>query len=102
MLQRQASYIDLEPYFKSTYFINFKKFTTMKKFFQKLLAKLLKKVITKSVSDEMPEVPEVEPVTVPGDNSKKAIWRFIIQTLINILAAVLTAFGASSCVQAMI
>jgi len=80
----------------------------MKKFFSKLLAKLFKKVITKSVSDvvtnpEMvPEVPEVEPITVPGDNSKKAIWKFIIQTLINILAAVLTALGATSCVNAML
>ena len=78
---------------------------TMKKYFQKFLAKLIRKAINKSVSDvvtdlEMKsEVPEVEPITVPGDNSKKAIWRFIIQTLINILAAVLTALGATSCVN---
>ena len=77
----------------------------MKKFFQKLMATVVKKFIKKSVNDvvnnpEMvPDVPEAEPITVPGDNSKKAIWRFIIQTLINILAAVLTAFGASSCVH---
>lgn len=77
----------------------------MKKFFQKLLATVVKKFIKKSVNDvvnnpEMvPDVPEAEPITVPGDNSKKAIWKFIIQTLINILAAVLTALGASSCVN---
>lgn len=77
----------------------------MKKFFQKLLAKVIKKAIDKSVNDAVtnpdmiPEVPEVEPVTVPGDNSKKAIWKFIIQTIINILAAVLTALSATSCVN---
>lgn len=77
----------------------------MKKFFQKLLATVVKKFIKKSVNDvvnnpEMvPDVPEAEPITVPGDNSKKAIWKFIIQTLINILAAVLTALGATSCVN---
>ncbi len=77
----------------------------MKKFFQKLLTTVVKKFIKKSVNDvvnnpEMvPDVPEAEPITVPGDNSKKAIWKFIIQTLINILAAVLTALGASSCVN---
>lgn len=77
----------------------------MKKFIQKLLASVVKKFIKKSVSDAVnnpemvPEVPEVEPITLPGDNSKKAIWKFIIQTLINILAAVLTALGASSCVS---
>ena len=77
----------------------------MKKLFQKLLATVVKKFIKKSVNDvvnnpEMvPDVPEVEPITLPGENSKKAIWKFIIQTLINILAAVLTALGASSCVN---
>ena len=77
----------------------------MKKFFQKLLTTVVKKFIKKSVNDvvnnpEMvPDVPEAEPITVPGDNSKKAIWKFIIQTLINILAAVLTALGATSCVN---
>ena len=79
----------------------------MKKFFQKLLITVVKKFIKKSVNDvvnnpETPEVPEVEPITLPGDNSKKAIWKFIIQTLISILTAILTALGASSCVQALI
>lgn len=79
----------------------------MKKFFQKLLITVVKKFIKKSVNDVVnnpgtPEVPEVEPITLPGDNSKKAIWKFIIQTLISILTAILTALGASSCVQALI
>lgn len=29
--------------------------------------------------------------------SKKNCWKFVIQTVINILAAVLTALGATSC-----
>ena len=32
-----------------------------------------------------------------SDDSKKRVWKFIIQTVINILAAVLTALGATSC-----
>ena len=76
-----------------------KNFSTMKKFFQKLLARLFKKAIKKTFSDEIPEIPEVEPVTVPGDDSKKAIWKFVIQTVINIMAAVLTALGATSCIS---
>ena len=32
---------------------------------------------------------------------KKALWKFIIQTLISILTAILTALGASSCVHHM-
>lgn len=72
--------------------------------FSKIFGKLLKKAINKSVNDvvsnsEMPAVPEVEPAILPVDNSKKAMWKFIIQTLINILAAVLTALGATSCVN---
>ena len=79
----------------------------MKKLFQKLLAKLVKKAINKSVNDvvsnpEVPVLPDMEPVTLPGDNSKKALWKFIIQTLINILAAVLTALGTTSCVSHII
>ncbi len=35
----------------------------------------------------------------PNKDSKKAIWKFIIQTLINVLAAVLTALGATSCMS---
>ena len=74
----------------------------MKKLFQKLLAKLVKKAINKSVNDvvsnpEVPALPDVEPVTPLGGNSKKALWKFILQTLISILTAILTALGATSC-----
>ena len=76
----------------------------MKKLFQKIIAKLLKKAINKSVNDvvsnpEVPDVPDIEPATLPGDNSNKELWRFIIQTLISILTAILTALGATSCVS---
>ena len=69
----------------------------MKNMFQKFLGKMLKKAINKSVDDVVSN-PEVNYITLPEDNSKKALWKFIIQTLINILAAVLTALGAASCV----
>lgn len=74
----------------------------MKKFFQKLLITMVKKFIKKSVNDvvnnpETPEVPEVEPITLPGDNSKKSVWKFIIQVLISILTAILTALTTTSC-----
>lgn len=76
----------------------------MKKVFSKIFGKLLKKAINKSVNDVVsnPEVPvlsEVDSITLPEDNSKKALWKFILQTLINILAAVLTALGTTSCVS---
>ncbi|MBO7646510.1 MAG: smalltalk protein [Bacteroidales bacterium] len=35
-------------------------------------------------------------------NSKKEVWKFIIQTIISILTAILTALGASSCVHHII
>jgi len=34
---------------------------------------------------------------MPESKSKKALLKFIIQTAINILAAVMTALGATSC-----
>ena len=34
-------------------------------------------------------------------NSKKEVWKFIIQTIISILTAILTALGATSCVSAI-
>ena len=37
--------------------------------------------------------------TNPTQDSKKAFWKFVIQTAINILAAVLTALGATSCMN---
>ena len=47
---------------------------------------LFSKVIKKSVSEAMEPMPNRE------------FWRFVIQTLISILTAILTALGASSCV----
>ena len=38
-------------------------------------------------------------VTPAQQDPKKAVWKFVIQTVINILAAVLTALGATSCVN---
>ena len=32
-----------------------------------------------------------------SNDSKKDVWKFVIQTLISILTAVLTALGATSC-----
>lgn len=66
------------------------------KIYQKLIGKLIKK----AVSTNNVVVPEVEPVIPseePTGNSKQAIWKFIIQTLISILTAILTALGATSC-----
>ena len=75
----------------------------MKKLFQTLFGKLLAKAIDKSVNDEVSTevlaLPETESSTLTDDNSKKALWKFIIQTLINILAAVLTALGTTSCIN---
>ena len=63
----------------------------------KFIKKILKwftghssEVVPVEVTTEVPEV------TVQ-DSSKKTLWKFIIQTLINILAAILTALGATSC-----
>ena len=75
----------------------------MKTLFQKLIAKFVKKAINKSVNDAVanpdvtPEVPKVESVTILGDNSKKNFWKFVVQTAISILTAILTALGATSC-----
>ena len=32
-----------------------------------------------------------------GQDGKKAVWKFIIQTMISILTAILTALGTTSC-----
>ena len=75
----------------------------MKKLFQKILVKVFKKVIKKAESNNDVVVPEVvddpvEPVEgEPVDNSQKVFWKFVIQTLISILTAILTALGATSC-----
>ena len=66
----------------------------MKKFFQKLLGKLVKKSVEDVVSN-----PEVQNAVTGMDDGKKNIWKFVIQTLISILTAILTALGATSCVS---
>ncbi|MBR6370594.1 MAG: smalltalk protein [Bacteroidaceae bacterium] len=56
----------------------------MKKLFQIVVSKLVRKVVS-------------NPVVASGDDSQKALWRFVIQTLISILTAILTALGTTSC-----
>ena len=64
----------------------------MKKIFQKLIAKIVKKSVSDVVSN-----PEVVSGVLPSDEGKRNIWKFVIQTLISILTAILTALGATSC-----
>ena len=64
----------------------------MKNLFKILLAKVIKKSVSDVVSD-----PDMEPVAILGDDTKKELWKFILQTLISILTAILTALGATSC-----
>jgi len=71
----------------------------MKKIFSKLLQKLIKKSVSEVVADQMPDTANEN---ITSSNPKKELWKFIIQTIINILAAVLTALGATSCVHAML
>ena len=61
---------------------------------------LLAKIIKKSVSEAMEPMPEngVGPEVIPN----RDFWRFVIQTLISILTAVLTALGATSCVNHLV
>lgn len=59
---------------------------------KKLFLKIVSKFVKKAVSD---------PVVIPGDGSQKALWRFVIQTLISILTAILTALGTTSCMNAI-
>lgn len=68
----------------------------MKKLFGKLLQKLIKKSVSEVVADQMPDTANEN---ITSSNPKKELWKFIIQTIINILAAVLTALGATSCVS---
>lgn len=68
----------------------------MKKFFSNLLKKVFKKVINKSVTEAVND-PEVQSAIVPVDDSKKAFWKFVLQILISILTAILTALGTTSC-----
>lgn len=67
----------------------------MKKIFKELLKKFVNKKAAEVVANA-----EVEPIMSneePADDSRKAIWKFITQTLISILTAILTALGATSC-----
>ena len=68
----------------------------MKKIFSKLLQKLIKKSVSGVVADQIPDTANEN---ITSSNPKKELWKFIIQTIINILAAVLTALGATSCVS---
>ena len=68
----------------------------MKKFINKLIQKLIKKSVSDVVSNpEVPVIPDVE----HAGNGKKDFWKFIIQVIISILTAILTALGATSCVS---
>ena len=60
--------------------------------FQKLIAKIVKKSVSDVVSNS-----EVVSNVLPSDEGKRNIWKFVIQTLISILTAILTALGATSC-----
>ena len=68
----------------------------------KALKKIFMKLVMKTVSDAVTN-PDVVPVpgAEPADDSRKAFWKFVIQTLISILTAILTALGATSCVNAL-
>ena len=73
------------------------------KLFEKIIAKFVKRVIDKSVTDvvsnsvAVPEVPKGNPITMPDGSSKKDIWKFVIQVLISILTALAAALGTTSC-----
>ena len=64
--------------------------------FKKILSKLVKKAVSQSVEDVVSN-PEVQNAVTGMDDGKKNIWKFVIQTLISILTASLTALGATSC-----
>lgn len=68
----------------------------MKQLFNVILEKVFKKVINRSVSKEV-ALPELESAAVAVGDSKMAFWKFVIQTLISILTAVLTTLGTTSC-----
>lgn len=59
--------------------------------FKKLVkaTEVASKVASDVTRNDAPETPRV--------NSKKEAWKFIIQTIISILTAILTALGATSC-----
>ncbi len=59
----------------------------------KKLINLIAKLFASKESVVISEDPE------PNANPKKEIWKFILQTVISILTAILAALGASSCVH---
>ncbi len=59
----------------------------------KKLIYLIAKLFASKKSVVISEDPE------PNANPKKEIWKFILQTVISVLTAILTALGASSCVH---
>ena len=59
----------------------------------KKIIKFFTKLFASKHSDVTPQNLE------PNEDPKKAIWKFILQTAISILTAILTALGASSCVH---
>ena len=59
----------------------------------KKLINLIAKLFASKKSTATSDDPE------PNANPKKEIWKFILQTAISILTAILTALGASSCVH---
>lgn len=63
------------------------------------LRTIRKTITNKTVNDAVsnPDAPDVDPIVVPGDDSKKNLWKFILQTLISILTAILTVLDATSC-----
>ena len=69
----------------------------MMKFIKKIINFFAGKSSVEVPEVEMPEVSEIPEVPVQV-SSKKKLWKFIIQTLVNILAAILTALGASAAV----
>jgi hypothetical protein len=69
----------------------------MKKIISNLLKKVFKKFIKKSVTKAV-NTPKINAAIIPVNDSKKNLWKFIIQTFISILTAILTALGASSCI----
>ena len=63
----------------------------MKRIFKKLIQMLIKKSVTEVVEN----APEIEPIS----NAKKELWKFVIQTIISILTAILAALGTTSCMS---
>ena len=62
---------------------------------------LFKKIVkaTEVASEVASDMTRNDDPEAPQVNSKKELWKFIIQTIISILTAILTALGATSCVH---